>query len=72
VWHDPADVLMVEDDPGDALIVHLAAASCVVMTCWRECGCTCRWDPRSQRVRSVCSVQSRWFAVSRWPGRRRR
>jgi hypothetical protein len=30
--HDPAGVLMVEDDPGDALMVHLAAASCVVMT----------------------------------------
>ena len=28
--HDPADVLMVEDDPGDALMVHLAAASRVV------------------------------------------
>ncbi len=23
---DPADVLMVEDDPGDVLMVHLAAA----------------------------------------------
>jgi hypothetical protein len=27
VRHDPADVLMVEDDPGDALIVHLAAGA---------------------------------------------
>ena len=34
--HDPADVLMVEDDPGDALMDYLAAASCVVMTCWRD------------------------------------
>jgi hypothetical protein len=24
---------------------------CVVMTCWRECGCICRWDGRSQCVR---------------------
>jgi hypothetical protein len=40
VRHDPADVLMVEDDPGDALIVHLAAASCVVMTCWRDYAAT--------------------------------
>jgi hypothetical protein len=32
----PADVLMVEDDPGDALMVHLAAASCVVMAYWRD------------------------------------
>lgn len=34
--HDPADVLMAEEDPGDALMVHLAAASCVVMASWRD------------------------------------
>jgi hypothetical protein len=36
---DLSDVLMVEDDPGDALMLHLAAASCVVMTCWRGSVC---------------------------------
>lgn len=66
---DPADVLMVEDDPGDALI---AAVGRLVMTCTRDFGCAFRGVDAfpdhapvgSQEIMVACAFSSPGIAAN--------